>query len=180
MNCPTCRTVVLHPIQLEPTLGGRSCAQCHGISISSADYWAWLASQPALPGQVAIVEETLEVADVARAKLCPHCGHLQLSYRIALDLGFRLDQCGHCNSFWFDGGEWNALRLRGLHAQCHRVTGEAWQRRLRDEASRRAWDAIYVEKFGAPDYAEAQRVRSWLQQHPARQMLLAFLCRDDA
>jgi hypothetical protein len=59
------------------------------------------------------------------------------------------------------------------------VTGEAWQRALRQAASKRAWEAIYIDKFGADDYAEARRVKAWLRQHPARQMLLAYLVHED-
>ncbi|MFO7167611.1 MAG: zf-TFIIB domain-containing protein [Chloroflexota bacterium] len=121
----------------------------------------------------------MDAADVARAKLCPHCGHLQLRYRVALDLDVVLDQCGHCNSFWLDRGEWAVLRQHGLHTQLHKITGAAWQRALRRAASERAWEAIYTAKFGAENYAEARRVLLEPCAHPARQMLPAYLARDD-
>ncbi|HET9222219.1 MAG TPA: zf-TFIIB domain-containing protein [Roseiflexaceae bacterium] len=179
MNCPVCSTHTLHTIQLEPALSALACANCRGLWIASTDYWAWL-DQLAGGGLLAELSgDAPEVADVPTAKRCPGCGYLQLGYCIALDLGFALDQCGHCNSFWLDGGEWAALRQRGLHAQLHKVTGEAWQRSLRRAASRRTWEAIYTEKFGTDDYAEARRVKAWLQQHPARQMLLAYLAHED-
>ena len=179
MHCPVCRTLALNPTQLDSTLPAQSCAQCSGIWIASTDYWAWLDQQPEAISADSATAEAQAAAEDAKAKRCPGCGYLQLRYRIALDLPFMLDQCGHCNSFWLDQGEWAALRQRGLHTQLHKVTTDAWQRRLRQEASRRAWEAIYTEKFGADDYAEIRRVKDWLRQHPARQMLLAYLAHDD-
>ncbi|MFL5806535.1 MAG: hypothetical protein ACJ8CR_33010 [Roseiflexaceae bacterium] len=174
-----CRSHPLSPTQLDPTLPAQSCAACGGVWISSTNYWAWLDQRPDAPAISNTADDAQAVAGDAQAKRCPGCGYLQLRYRIALDLPFVLDQCGHCNSFWLDQGEWATLRQRGLHNQLHKVTTDAWQRKLRQETSRRAWQAIYTEKFGADDYAEIRRIKAWLSQHPARQMLLAYLAHDD-
>jgi hypothetical protein len=40
-------------------------------------------------------------------------------------------------------------------------------------------EAIYLLKFGAQDYEKIQQVRAWLQEHPQRNMLLAFLQAED-
>jgi Zn-finger nucleic acid-binding protein len=164
---------------LESMLSAQTCHHCHGLFIASTDYWAWLEYHPTVISLDASYKDACEVNDSVRAKRCPGCGYLQLSYDIALDLTFGLDQCGHCNSFWLDRGEWAELRARGLHAKLHKITGEAWQRMLRKERSRLAQAAIYTEKFGVEGYAEARRIRAWLRAHPAHQMLRAYLLHDD-
>jgi Zn-finger nucleic acid-binding protein len=95
-------------------------------------------------------------------------------------LSFAIDQCGHCNSFWLDAGEWAALRAQGLHTQLHQVTGAAWQRKLGQEQHQQVRDTFYTEQLGTTDYAEARRVRAWLQRHRARDLLLAYLGHDDS
>jgi Zn-finger nucleic acid-binding protein len=179
MKCPVCTTTTLEPTQLEPTLLGQACRQCGGTWIASNQYWAWLDEQRLAPPELPAPGEPPAVDDVSRAKRCPGCGYLQLGYRIELDLPFQLDQCGHCNSFWLDRNEWAALRHRQLHGKLHRVSGEPWQRALRQEEHRRFMRSFYTAKLGAADYAEAQRVRAWLDQHPERAMLLAYLSNED-
>ena len=177
MQCATCQAKTLTPIQLEATLPAHTCASCGGTWIASTAYWSWL-EQPR-DAAVQPRAEIPEVSDVARAKRCPGCGYLLLSYPIAAGLAFHLDQCGHCNSFWLDRDEWAALRAAGLHDKLHKIAGEPWQRDLRQGRHRRAMQAIYAERFGAADYAEVQRVKAWLDAHPARSMLLAYLADED-
>jgi Zn-finger nucleic acid-binding protein len=179
MECPVCHTASLTRTQLEPQLPAYSCAGCDGIWIGSTDYWAWLDHRRLAGEESAAAGTPPSASDAAGAKRCPHCGYLLLGYRIRADIAFRLDQCGHCNSFWLDRNEWPALRALGLHDRLHKVAGEPWQRELRREEHQRAMQAIYAEKFGATDYAELRRVKAWLDTHPARHMLLAYLANED-
>ena len=178
MQCAICQTATLTPVQLDPTLPAQTCASCGGTWIASTAYWSWLEQRRGAAPEPPPAEP-LDVADVARAKRCPGCGYLLLSYPIAVGIPLHLDQCGHCNSFWLDRDEWAALRAAGLHDKLHKIAGEPWQRELRQERHRRAMRAIYAERFGADDYAEVQRVKAWLDAHPARSMLLAYLADAD-
>jgi Zn-finger nucleic acid-binding protein len=128
-----------------------------------------------------IVDEppALPAVEPAKARCCSGCGHIALSYPLGHALPFRIERCGHCNSFWLDQGEWAALRQHGLHRQLHTLTNEPWQRQLRQAERRATWEAIYTARFGAEDYAEIQRVRAWLDAHPQRAMLLAFFTSPD-
>lgn len=177
MNCPLC-ALPLHRIILEPHLPAHTCLQCNGVWIASSDYWAWL-EQPAVSYDPTRAEAPTPARDPARAKRCPGCGHIVLSYPVNRALPFRIDQCGHCNSFWLDRGEWDVLRQQQLHRLLHKITNEPWQRQLRAEERRATWEAIYTARFGADDYAEIQRIRAWLTAHPQRAMLLAFLTSPD-
>ena len=40
-------------------------------------------------------------------------------------------------------------------------------------------DAIYRTKFGETDYTEVRRVKAWLDAHPQRQALRAYLNAED-
>lgn len=177
MNCPLCITA-LHPFALEPGLPAQACRQCAGLWIASSDYWAWL-EQPAAQGDAEMFDIPMPAGDLARAKRCPGCGHIALSYPVKRALPFRIDQCGYCNSFWLDRDEWDVLHQQNLHRLLHKITNEPWQRQLRAEERRATWEAIYTARFGAKDYAEIQRIRAWLSQHPHQAMLLAFLARPD-
>jgi Zn-finger nucleic acid-binding protein len=178
MNCPTCATA-LQPTAIEPQLPAHVCPDCRGLWIASTDYWAWL-ELPSTSAEGSDEKTPVQPAvEAAKARRCPGCGHIALSYPLGRGLPFRLDRCGHCNSFWLDRDEWAALRQRGLHRRLHTITNEPWQRQLRAEERRATWEAIYTARFGADDYAEIQRVRAWLTEHPQQAMLLAFLTSPD-
>jgi hypothetical protein len=80
---------------------------------------------------------------------------------------------------WFDRDQWGSLQRRNLHDNLHQIFGEAWQRRLRIAEQRVRMDAIYRAKFGDADYAEVRRVKAWLDAHPQRQALRAYLNAED-
>ncbi len=178
MRCPICPDSTLATIVLEPQLPAQSCLRCGGVWIASSDYWAWL-EQPEAHGSAPSDLSASADDEPAGARRCAGCGHIMLRYPIARDLPFQLDQCGHCNSFWLDRHEWASLGERGLQRRLHSITNAPWQRRLRQEAQRETWAQIYGERFGPADYAEIQRVRAWLADHPQRSMLLAYLTSPD-
>jgi Zn-finger nucleic acid-binding protein len=179
MNCPLCLAPTLIPHTVEPDLPAQHCTRCGGLFLASTAYWAWLERHgPLLPERPA-PEQPVNTAEPASAKRCPACGYLLLRYAIGHALAFGLDQCGHCNSFWLDRDEWALLRERNLHDKLHKITTAPWQRQLRQEASRAALAAIYTEAFGATDYAELRRVRAWLDSHPQRQRMRAYLIDRD-
>jgi Zn-finger nucleic acid-binding protein len=180
MACAECRTVELQQIALEPGLPAYACPACEGIWIASTHYWEWLDKHgPTLPEKPACAAPPLPVVETRRAKICPGCGHILIKYRVGHDITFSLDQCGHCNSFWFDKNEWQVLKSRNLHDEVHKMFTAPWQRRIREEESRRTWQQIYTERFGEQDYADIRRIKAWIDQHPERQSLLAYLVSEN-
>ena len=175
MLCPTCAPLELQPTVLDTNLSAQRCPGCQGLFISSADYWAWREQHgPDLPEQPDPQPIPPDV-EASGAKQCPLCRHLLLPYKIALDILFTVDHCGACNGMWFEKEEWNSLQRRQLHDNLHQMFAAPWQRRLRMAEHRTRMDAIYRAKFGEEDYAEVQRVKAWLDAHPQRQALRAYL-----
>jgi Zn-finger nucleic acid-binding protein len=151
------------------------CKKCQGFWISALKYREWLDKyEPDFYEQVDY-DAPLPVLDVEQAKLCPDCGRILICYRVWPDISFRLDRCWGCNGVWFDHAEWDVLRSHGLYDKVHMFFTEPWQRKLREEETRRRFEAIYLEYFGPQDYAEIKRIREWIQQHPEGQRLLAYL-----
>ena len=52
---------------------------------------------------------------------------------------------------------------------------EQWQNEARREEARQQLAQMYERRFGADDYAELKRVRQWLDEHPHKQEILAYL-----
>jgi len=64
---------------------------------------------------------------------------------------------------WFDKNEWDVLVARNLHDKVNQFFTQSWQARLRAEEARTKLDRLYLERFGAGDYARIKEVRHWLQ-----------------
>ena len=179
MKCAVCRTETLQPQTLDPNLPAYTCAKCAGTWIASSDYWTWRDQQRAGLLEVPAADTAPERTDSDQPKTCPSCGHILLPYHIGHDVTFTLDHCGNCNGVWLDAQEWNILRQRNLHDKIHTFFTESWQRRIRQAAHQRRMQDIYVQKFGALDYAELRRVKAWIGAHPQQNALLAYLTSDD-
>ncbi len=76
--------------------------------------------------------------------------------------------------FWFDRGEFETLAAAGMHNKLHLIFDEDWQKRLRKEETDRAYQS-HVRRVLGDDLDRAEVVRSWLQEHPNRSAILAFI-----
>lgn len=179
MQCPVCKINSLGPINLVNQLPARQCSRCAGISISSNAYMGWLrATGSALPEKPASISVD-SAWDADTLKICPDCGHLMRRFKIFPDIEFYLDRCSHCNGIWFDHHEWEALADRNLHDNIHEFFTRPWQDKLHAEEAKSRMEEIYLLKFGAQDYEKAKAVRQWLEDHPQKNMLIAFLQAED-
>ena len=177
MKCPVCRTELLHATTIEGGLPVGTCYNCGGNWLSSDDYQQWLNDQDD-PGAQRDDERPLPVSDTSKAKLCPECGHILIKYKVGHDIDFTLDHCGNCNGVWFDQNEWEVLLRRGLHDGLHRVFDEEWQNSLLREEIWQQQKERYRQRLGEDDFAELRRLKRWIDQHPERDMILAYLNRD--
>lgn len=178
MNCPNCKTAELKPTTLETALPGYVCGQCQGNWIASGDYGRWRERRVPRPSEQRHEELEIAVMDTERIKFCPECRRMMLRYLVGRGTGIGLDQCTGCNGMWFDGGEWELLRQRNLHDEVHSVFTAAWQDAVRREELRSRLDAIHRERFGS-DYEEIKRLRAWIETHPERVRIIAFLTDPD-
>ena len=174
LPCPSCASSILRATTLEPGLPAHACAECAGTWIDAEAYRGWLERRRAQPDVTEPAAAPLALADVQHARLCPSCGRVMLRYRVGHGVDFFLDTCGTCNGIWFDRDEWTALKARNLHDDLHLIFTEPWQAENHRAAARAHLDALYRKRFGAA-YDEAVRVRGWLEAHPERAAILAFL-----
>jgi Zn-finger nucleic acid-binding protein len=174
-TCPVCQDTELTHGFLETGLPAYECHQCGGIWISANEYLTWVLVQELSATIKPAPDNSLPIPDTNQAILCPDCGRILRRYKIWPDIDFHLDRCGGCNGVWFDKNEWQVLKLNGLHNQINHFFTESWQRKLREEETRRRFEKMYREKFGPEDYAEVKRIKTWLTHHPLGSSLLAYL-----
>ena len=179
MNCPVCKTVALQESALEPDLLAQTCATCGGHWLTATAYEDWLSTAGSGETAADTSTEPTEPVDTPQAKLCPSCKRILARQKVGHGLTFGIDHCGACNGVWLDPGEWESLRFHGLHRLLHRIATAPWQREVWQEEHRKARQALYTERLGESDYAEIQKIRGWLSDHPHRAMLLAYLIADD-
>lgn len=177
-KCPLC-AVELTKTSLEQGLPALECSKCHGCWVPADPYLDWLAQQPTNTRDNLDSPAPTPAFDSKKAILCPDCGLILRRFKVTGDLGFYLDRCGTCNGVWLDAGEWQAIKVRGLGRELHLFFTESWQRHLRQESMRQQLDKLYRERLGEKDYAEIKRIREWLQAHPQRASLLAYLADQD-
>lgn len=175
MNCPVCKTDSLGEIILVHDLPARQCATCAGILLSSNAYLGWLRAKGDDLPEKSVSRPMNPTWDADLLKICPDCGRLMRRFKIFPDVDYYLDRCSHCNGIWFDHREWEALAERNLHDNLHEFFTHPWQDNLRAGEAKTRMEAIYLLKFGAPDYEKIKDIRAWIQSHPQRNMLLAFL-----
>ncbi len=174
-KCPVCKDALLSEVVLEDHLPAYQCERCQGIWLSSNPYLAWRKTHSsALPPQDT-GDTSVPTWDTQALKLCPDCGRIMTRYRVLPDVKFYLDHCAHCNGVWFDRDEWAVLVARNLQDDVNSFFTQPWQTRLREEETKGVLDKLYLEKFGAADYAKLKEIGQWLKDHPLRSMMLAYL-----
>lgn len=179
MKCPVCKTDTLGEISLLKGLPANECSNCHGFFIPSNAYMAWWKS---LGREFPIKEGMIEIDpswEVNELKFCATCGHIMARYKIFPDTEFYIDRCRNCNGIWLDQHEWDVLIDRNLHDNLNDFFTRPWQENLRAAETHNHLDSIYLEKLGAEDYERIKEIRAWLNDHPMRGMLLAFLQAND-
>jgi Zn-finger nucleic acid-binding protein len=181
IKCPACVTVVMSDQLLEAHLPIKSCPRCKGVWLQSQHYWDWLEWQKANPESppTANTSSPTDIAtDTPPARRCPECGHFLTHAKVGHGLSFHIDRCGTCGGMWFNPGEWEALRAMNLHAQAHFIFSAAWQASVAREDRQAAHEEILRQKLGVADLDEIRRVKKWIEAHPHRSELYAYLQPD--
>lgn len=182
MRCPACTTVCPLVVQpTEPHLNTFRCTRCSGLWLRNADYLGWMRHVEFAPGPVpAAVRNAVgaglegEVREVG-LRACPDCQYVLARYRLGHGITFVVDHCRQCAGTWFDAGEWDSLRAAGLHDDLLHVFTDEWQQSVRDQERRERLDAGFRARVGDADHARLIKVKAWLDQHPRRPEMLAFL-----
>lgn len=95
-------------------------------------------------------------------------------YEVGDPLTFSLDQCRTCGGVWFDQGEWESLRAHGLTKEVPSILSDRWQERLH-ESERRDVERQQWQRQLGPDLERMEEIKAWLDDHPKRSELYAFL-----
>lgn len=173
LNSPVDSSVPLVLEALPEGLQVLRCPSTGGMWLRSQDYRNWVAMHP----QETPVSEP-SGADVSPgdrlAKRCPDDGRLLIRHRVGHGLPFHIDRCGACGGIWLDVGEWQALRSANLHDALARIVGSAWQARVLAEELAQARQRTLKQKLGESDYARTQEFVAFLQDHPQRDVILAW------
>ena len=176
MKCPICKTEELTLTSLDDALTARHCDVCGGNWIPSFEYWKWRdAHKENLPSKDPEPNAPNPSTGVLAAKLCPECNRILVKYKVGHGVAFSLDLCGNCGGIWFDKDEWEALRSRNLHDDVHMIFTATWQSRVRSEDARREAERLYRSKFGAEGFEEVRRMKEWIEDHPRKHEILAYL-----
>lgn len=178
MKCASCDNSELALASLEPDLPCLTCERCSGSLLSLSTYVDWAVRQPPRTPRTGAAPEPA-AADSKQALRCPNCTRIMVKYKVTADHAHGLDYCFGCEEVWLDGGEWAWLKARGLDTQVTAISTEAWQRRLREEASARIRDEKFRHALGDSVFAEAERIRKWLHEQPQHAEILRYLNLDE-
>ena len=181
MKCPVCKTSDLNPSSLDQNLSCRHCSNCGGNWIQSFEYWKWRDQNKGnLPENILDPEDLpANLPDpktgTLKAKFCPECSSILIRYKVGHGVSFAIDQCGNCGGVWFDKDEWESLKGRNLHDDVYTIFTAPWQSKVRTQESLRTQEEIYIKKFGEEGFEEIQRMKEWIEAHPRKQEIIAYL-----
>lgn len=122
----------------------------------------------------------LEAEETEKALLCPMTGALMTKFRIAKGTTHRLDLSVRVNGIWLDKGEWELLKAHGLAGKINTLFTDFWQRQVREAQADDRLDEMYRALLGDEDYEKAKALRDWLNQHPHRERIRAFLLAESS
>ena len=178
MNCPICKKESLKPKTLLDDLRAYQCDGCNGIWIPSERYYKWLRKLENTP-EIEEMVEPIPLNETPVVKISPETGSILRRYQIWSNKEFFIDRDEKTQSIWLDKGEWEYLLEHHLHDNIHLFFMPQWQKHIRDEESKRTFESLYLERFGAEDYAHIKDIREWIYNHPKSNLLIAFLLDKD-
>jgi Zn-finger nucleic acid-binding protein len=200
--CPSCKSARLAQDDLEPGLKARHCPHCRGHWIPFAEYLPWIEGG-ARTGEATLIDKPSELFDSggqsvaepivtssarsataapgpapARVKLCPECGRFLRRYQLDLNLEIEVERCGGCAGVWCDRGKWARLRQTGAHSRLHFLFSDSWQSKLKEEQARKRQEDRVRSILGDADFERVRLFKAWVDSHPQRATLRAFLAED--
>ena len=76
---------------------------------------------------------------------------------------------------WLDAGEWEALKLHGLHTELHLICTDGYQNERRAEEYRKSLETTFRQRLGDDDFAMVSEFKQWLESHPRREEIVCYL-----
>jgi Zn-finger nucleic acid-binding protein len=161
--------------ELSAGLLAKRCANCRGVLLSMNDYLDWrerhfsdalAAVEPAaIPGQ----------EKASKAHACSQCSRVMARYRTGGASSFWLDYCPSCQLVWLDDGEWALLEQSGLALHLDTILTDRWQQRIQSRKTLSYREELLRTRFGEETLSEIRRIQAWLNAHPKKRDILAWL-----
>nr|WP_086940817.1 zf-TFIIB domain-containing protein [Thaumasiovibrio occultus] len=179
MKCPKCKDSALHAKQMDEQFAAQECERCGGDWILVEDFVQWRENNPGFEFAKNVDVEEDEILDSQNALLCPRTGTFMRKFRIAAQNAHRLDYSAAVGGIWLDNGEWELLKKEGIAGQLNEILTNKWQQAVRESMSKEQFALIYSRKFGETDYQKVRDIRGWIDSHPAKADLRAYLFAED-
>jgi len=175
MLCPQCKTKLLKPIKLEPSLGALACESCGGTLLDLVAYRVWreVHTHEAETNLESVPE------DSTKALLCPKCERIMSRFRYALESNHVIDVCAHCDHVWLQDEEWEFLSTHSPARDLPKIFTDPWQRRLRTERTKNVLEQDWDRRLGTDLHRSAKDIDAWLRDHPKRADFLDYLLAAD-
>lgn len=179
MLCTSCQTGILTPSSIEGLFKAHTCSDCGGDWVLIEDYAVWRERHPDYEFAEDIYFEEINITDTKEAMLCPVTRTIMRKFKISATNTHRLDYSAAVGGLWLDKGEWDLLVSGGLAGSLNALVTDAWQRRIRQTSAKDSFVDIYHDKFGEDVYIKLKEIRAWLNTHPQKADLRAYLMAED-
>jgi Zn-finger nucleic acid-binding protein len=161
---------------IEPGLSVHRCPKSGGVWIPLQSFLEWRESQPACPVAAPAGPVPRLADDALRPVLiCPESGRLLSRFKVGRGLAFHVDRSPATGGMWLDAGEWETLKIHGIHGELNMVFTAAYQHQQRSEAYRQSLRTAFRERIGARDFGRVEEFKAWLEGHPKRRDILRHL-----
>ncbi|MFD2178003.1 hypothetical protein [Veronia pacifica] len=178
MNCTNCENGRLEPDFIEGQFRAHTCSACEGNWILIEDFVCWKERHPDYQFAENI-EFSADASETKKALLCPVTGSIMRKFRISASNAHRVDYSNAVGGIWLDKGEWELLKSEGLAGSLNAVVTQQWQSRIREQNAEQQFVDLYNDKFGEDSYQKVKSLRDWLNQHPQKADLRAYLLADN-
>lgn len=176
MRSPVSKQTTLVQREVEPGLKAWQCPVSDGIWIPLAAYVTWQdlhrhETKPLPAGyQPRLVDDSTRTA-----LICPESGCILTRFQVGHGLNFQLDRSPITGGVWLDAGEWEALKLEGLHITMHLIFTAPYQHQLRTQATDAALAHTLAREIGDEDFQRVSAFRTWMIEHAHSTEIFAYL-----
>ncbi|MFP8966772.1 zf-TFIIB domain-containing protein [Pokkaliibacter sp. CJK22405] len=179
MQCTSCKAGTLVEGNMDQLFRAHTCSHCGGNWILIEDFVAWKDNHPNYPFSTSLLFSEADAVDTPSAMLCPDSGVLMQRYRMSARHNHRLDYSATVGGIWLDKGEWELLKSEGLAGSLNSILTLHWQKKLKNTTAKEAFTELYQGKFGDEDYSRVKEIRAWLNSHPRKADVRAYLLATD-
>jgi Zn-finger nucleic acid-binding protein len=174
LTCPNCPDSELRHTLIAVSLPAHSCKKCKGLLISLVAYRAWRERTGIHGRDGGAGDREPLVSDTRDVIKCAKCSRLMTKYRVSADAPNRIDFCANCEEVWLDAGEWELIETLVGSDRLATITARPWQHRVTSDTIEKMEARRLAAALG-DDYEKVKEIGDWLEDHPSRQLILAWL-----